>query len=56
MGTKWPLPADLSALEFVCLNKSKEVKGGFAEGMMGPACNVCCVFVYMGWWGDTKRK
>lgn len=41
MGTDWPMPADLSALDPVCLNKSREVKWGkFGEGMMGP-CRVC---------------
>lgn len=36
MGTDWPVPADLSALDPVCLNKRREVKGGqFVEGVMG---------------------
>lgn len=35
VGTEWPMPADLSASEPVCLNKSREVKGGdFVEGMI----------------------
>lgn len=33
MGTDWPTPADLSALDPVCLNKMRG--GKFGERMMG---------------------